>query len=326
MNLLGAHLGLSFSGGLLDFLFFNLLTTRTNWWILIPVGLAFFAINYFMFRFAIVKFNLKTPGRSKDLIETKSTVEYDGDQISNIIKALGGKNNIKNVNACYSRLRVDVIDTSIVDKDIFAEQLEASGISVLGNNVQVIYGNQAVPIKEGVLAVLSGKEAEVLSSKVEANISKDPKKLIEIAAPATGEILELERVEDKVFSEKVMGDGFAIELTENTIYAPVSGKVISVFPTKHAIGMVDDFGNEVLIHIGLDTVKLDGDGFRLHMAVGDYVEQGDLIAEIDIDLIKSKGYSVVTPIIFTNLDQAKYSVKIVSEKMVKSNQKKIIDL
>ncbi len=162
MNLLGAHLGLSFSGGLLDFAFFNLLTTRTHWWILIPVGLSFFAINYFLFRFAIVKFNLKTPGRmtDKDKNIKKSNENYDGDQITNIIKGLGGKENIRNVNACYSRLRVDVADTAVVDKDIFTDQLEASGVSILGKNVQVIYGNAAVGIKEGVLTKLRGDDYE----------------------------------------------------------------------------------------------------------------------------------------------------------------------
>lgn len=330
MNLLGAHLGLSFSGGLLDFLFFNLLTTRTNWWLLIPVGLAFFAINYFLFKFAIEKFDLKTPGRIKE--ETKKSAatqtSYDSDQITNIVKALGGKENIQNVNACYSRLRVDVADTAIVDKDIFADKLEASGISVLGKNVQVIYGNKAVGIKEAVLAKLRGDDVEAAApvKTQPTTTAADPEKLLTVAAPAAGKIMVLDDVPDDVFASRAMGDGFAIELTDSIISAPVSGTIAGVFPTKHAISIIDDFGNEVLIHIGLDTVNLEGEGFRLLIEEGDVVNQGDLIAEINTEQIKNKGYSLMTPIIFTNLDREKYNVKLAVKGNIQSGQKDLFTL
>lgn len=322
MNLLGAHLGLSFSGGLLDFLFFNLLTTRTHWWILIPVGLVFAAINYFLFRFAIVKFDLKTPGRTKE--SSKKAVSkhsYDGDQISNIVKALGGKGNIQNVNACYSRLRVDVADPEIVDKDIFAAELEASGVSVLGKNIQVIYGNKAVGIKEAVLAHLRG-ETTVLDSgkgpKKEESNESNPQKLLSLSAPATGKLMMLDEVPDEVFASRAMGDGFAIELQDNVVYAPVTGKVVGVFPTKHAISLVDEFGNEVLLHIGLDTVNLEGEGYRLSVAEGDIVNQNEVLAELDTKKIKEAGYSLITPVIFTNLDKEKYKVKLLQKGSIKA--------
>ncbi|WP_339282527.1 glucose PTS transporter subunit IIA [Oceanobacillus sp. FSL K6-3682] len=328
MNLLGAHLGLSFSGGLLDFAFFNLLTTRTHWWILIPVGLSFFAINYFLFRFAIVKFNLKTPGRmtDKDKNIKKSNENYDGDQITNIIKGLGGKENIRNVNACYSRLRVDVADTAVVDKDIFTDQLEASGVSILGKNVQVIYGNAAVGIKEGVLTKLRGDDYEpiVETEKNAKAVQSEPAKLLDITAPAAGEIISVDEVPDQVFSTRAMGDGFAIELQDNVIYAPVSGEIVGVFPTKHAISIVDNFGNEVLIHIGLDTVNLEGEGFRLLVEEGDVVNQNDLIAEINAEQIRNKGYSLITPIIFTNLDKEMYEVELLVQGRIKAGQKNLI--
>lgn len=320
MNLLGAHLGLSFSGGLLDFLFFNLLTTRTNWWILIPVGLAFFAINYFLFRFAIEKWDLKTPGRMKaDPASKSSSVYYDNsDQITNIVKALGGKDNIRNVNACYSRLRVDVSDVNSVDKDVFADRLEASGVSILGNNVQVIYGNKAVSIKEAVLAKLRGESVDYDNSKVEesqsTNDTADYDKLLNLTSPATGKVMTLDNVPDEVFASRAMGDGFAIEISDSSIYAPVTGTIMSVFPTKHAIAIHDAHGNEILLHIGLDTVNLEGEGFRLLVEPGDHIEQGQIIAEINIEKIKSKGYSLITPIIFTNLDREAYQVKLNSEK------------
>lgn len=332
MNLLGAHLGLSFSGGLLDFVFFNLLTTRTNWWLLIPVGLVFAAINYFLFRFAIEKFDFKTPGRSKkESGDNKTThLEYDKDQISNIITALGGKENIRNVNACYSRLRVDVDNVSEVDKDVFAERLEASGVSILGSNVQVIYGNKAVSIKEAVLAKLRGEDVEFSSSDSDdsANeISQDASKLLEVSAPGTGTLISLDKVPDDVFANRMMGDGFAIELSDSTIYAPITGTILSIFPTKHAIAMIDNYGNEVLIHIGLDTVNLDGEGFRLLVAEGDKIKQGQIIAEINIEKITNEGYSLITPVIFTNLDREKHTVTLTDENIpITAKDKNIFEL
>lgn len=328
MNLLGAHLGLSFSGGLLDFGFFNLLTTRTHWWILIPVGLVFAAINYFLFRFAITKFDIKTPGRTKETKkESNSTSVYnDGDQITNIIIALGGKENIKNVNACYSRLRVDVLDTEKVDKDIFSAELEASGVSVLGKNVQVIYGNKAVGIKEAVLASLKGQTYEINDTQSQNLSNGNESELLNLISPATGEIINLSEVDDEVFASKMMGDGFAVQLVSGKIYSPVSGKVVAIFPTKHAISLVDDFNNEVLIHIGLDTVQLDGDGFDILIKENQEIKQGQLIADVNIDLLKEKGYSLQTPIIFTNLDKDKFKVQLNQSGMIEFGAKNLFTL
>lgn len=327
MNLLGAHLGLSFSGGLLDFLFFNLLTSRTHWWLLIPVGLAFAAINYFLFRFAILKFDLKTPGRTKESEKkTLSSRVYDGNQITNIIQALGGKANIKNVNACYSRLRVDVENAEMVDKDIFAAELEASGVSVLGKNIQIIYGNKAVGIKEAVLAKLRGEEVDpvVEAAPVQAKAG-DPEKLLTIVSPATGRLVPLAEVPDEVFASKAMGDGFAVDPQDSIIYAPVSGKVTGIFPTKHAISLLDNAGNEVLLHIGLDTVNLEGEGFRLQVAEGDVVHQNEVLAELDTEAIKAKGYSLMTLVIFTNLDKERYHVQLKKD-LVKAGEGNLLKL
>lgn len=329
MNLLGAHLGLSFSGGLLDFLFFNLLTTRTRWWILIPVGIAFFAINYFLFKYAIEKFDLKTPGRIKTTEEkASSNTKYVGNQIENIIKALGGSKNIKNVNACYSRLRVDVDSTEVVDKDIFAEKLEASGVSVLGNNVQVIYGNKAVGIKEAVLSTLRGDTVnyEKVEDKKEETAVANPEKLTNLISPTDGVIMSLDEVPDEVFASRAMGDGFAIEVQSNIIQAPVSGKIVGVFPTKHAISIIDEFNNEVLIHIGLDTVNLEGEGFRLLIEEGDFVDAGQVICELNAEQIKGKGYSLISPVIFTNLNREEYKVELTANGRVKAEQSNLFKL
>lgn len=331
MNLFGAHLGLSFSGGLLDYLFFNLLTTRTNWWILIPVGLIFAGINYVLFRFAIEKFDLKTPGRAKETSrDTDYTGEYSGNFIDNIVSALGGSSNINNVNACYSRLRVDVDNVDIVDRNIFSEELEASGVSVLGQNVQVIYGNRAVGIKEEVIAYLRG---EMISDYFEAEDTKtdnstikeiDSEKLLKLISPADGKIISLDEVPDEVFSSQAMGGGFAIEVQNNIIQSPVSGEIVGIFHTKHAISIIDNYGNEVLIHIGLDTVNLEGEGFRLLIEEGDKVEAGQVICEVNTTQIKDKGYSLITPIIFTNLDQNEYKVELRAKGQVIAGQKDLI--
>ncbi len=155
-------------------------------------------------------------------------------------------------------------------------------------------------------------------------VQSEPAKLLDITAPAAGEIISVDEVPDQVFSTRTMGDGFAIELQDNVIYAPVSGEIVGVFPTKHAISIVDNFGNEVLIHIGLDTVNLEGEGFRLLVEEGDVVNQNDLIAEINAEQIRNKGYSLITPIIFTNLDKEMYEVELLVQGRIKAGQKNLI--
>lgn len=158
MNLAGAHLGLSFSGGLLDYLFFNILPNRTDWWILLPIGAVFFVINYCLFYFGIKRFDYKRPGREDAAPESVDGAPMsDTELIGGIIAALGGSSNIENVNNCFSRLRVDVKDASIVQKDAFQANLQASGVSILGRNVQVIYGNRVADIKSAVMAMLQGQ-------------------------------------------------------------------------------------------------------------------------------------------------------------------------
>lgn len=225
MNLLGAHLGLSFSGGFLDYLFFNVLTNRSNWWIVIPVGIALFAIYYFLFTFAIKKWNLKTPGReAKKETDVDDVAISDTELITKVIEALGGSSNIVHVNACYSRLRVDVHEVSKVDKDAFTN-LQASGVSILGKNIQVIYGMKAAAMKEGVLAMMKGATitGESISSvQGDINISEDPKALEQLVSPYTGIIMPITAVPDEVFKSRAMGDGFAVDLNNGEITSPIN--------------------------------------------------------------------------------------------------------
>lgn len=329
MNLLGAHLGLSFSGGFLDYLFFNVLTNRSNWWIVIPVGIALFAIYYFLFTFAIKKWNLKTPGReAKKETDVDDVAISDTELITKVIEALGGSSNIVHVNACYSRLRVDVHEVSKVDKDAFTN-LQASGVSILGKNIQVIYGMKAVAMKEGVLAMMKGATitGESISSvQGDINISEDPKALEQLVSPYTGIIMPITAVPDEVFKSRAMGDGFAVDLNNGEITSPINGTVISIFPTKHAISLVDTKKNEVLLHLGLDTVNLNGEGFTLHVEAGDSVTAGQKLADVDLKLLKEKQISAISPVIFTNLDSSKYEIKIKTNGSVAKGQKSLFEI
>lgn len=329
MNLLGAHLGLSFSGRFLDYLFFNVLTNRSNWWIVIPVGIALFAIYYFLFTFAIKKWNLKTPGReAKKETDVDDVAISDTELITKVIEALGGSSNIVHVNACYSRLRVDVHEVSKVDKDAFTN-LQASGVSILGKNIQVIYGMKAAAMKEGVLAMMKGATitGESISSvQGDINISEDPKALEQLVSPYTGIIMPITAVPDEVFKSRAMGDGFAVDLNNGEITSPINGTVISIFPTKHAISLVDTKKNEVLLHLGLDTVNLNGEGFTLHVEAGDSVTAGQKLADVDLKLLKEKQISAISPVIFTNLDSSKYEIKIKTNGSVAKGQKSLFEI
>lgn len=335
-NLVGAHLGLSFSGGFFDYLFFNVLTNRTNWWIIIPIGIVFFGLYYFMFKFAIEKFNLKTTGREDESIESENNAdasETSGEisnvkLISSIIKNLGGKNNIQNINACYSRLRVDVNDISKVNRSSFTN-LGASGVTSVGNNIQIIYGNKAPAIKDEVLKMLRGESiasSSLLNSKEEQTNSENIDALNDVVSPFTGQFIELSKIPDEVLSKKTLGDGYGVYLSDGKIIAPISGKVTTVFPTKHALGFTDNFGNEVLLHIGIDTVNLKGKGFNILIKPGDNIVKGQKIAEVNLDIIKENNLSPISVMIFTNLSKERYTVKPLETNKVKAGEENILTI
>ena len=270
-----------------------------------------FIIYYSLFRFAITRWDLKTPGREDDVENESSNAGenvIDSDLFGKIVNALGGKENIVNVNACYSRLRVDVKNISSVQKEAFSH-LQAFGVSILGNNVQVIYGNKAVAMKDGVQAYLKGetinsKQDVILEPTVE--IKADPERLNEIISPYEGEIMELKDVPDAVFGTKAIGDGFAVNLTKGVVKAPVDGIINSIFPTKHAIAFIDKYGNEILLHIGLDTVNLNGEGFTL------FVEAGENVS--------------ISPVIFTNLNAKEYQINLQTKGNISCGDKNLISI
>jgi glucose PTS system EIICBA or EIICB component len=336
MHILNVKIGMTFSGGVIDFILFGIIPNRTAWWLVIPVGLVFAVIYYFGFRFAIRKWNLKTPGR-EDVAENNDAPSGQTDDLPyNVLEALGGKDNIAHLDACITRLRVSVHDIQQVDKERL-KKLGASGVLEVGNNVQAIFGPKSDTIKSQIKDIMDGKaprKSDTISSEKE--VKKQVEDVVPNAlenqaedeifiAPIEGELLPITEVPDQVFSQKMMGDGFAILPKEGTVVAPVDGKIVNVFPTKHAIGIESANGREILIHFGIDTVKLNGEGFEAFVSQGDTVKKGDLLLKVDIDAIKDKVPSLMTPIVFTNLKEGE-QVKLEKQGVVKLKEEKIVTI
>ncbi|WP_347439521.1 glucose-specific PTS transporter subunit IIBC [Fodinisporobacter ferrooxydans] len=315
MYLLHVKIGMTFSGGVIDYLLFGVLPNRTHWWLVIPVGLVFSAIYYFGFRFAIRKWDLKTPGREDD---DEATVQQNvsGNELAiGVLEGLGGKENIKHLDACITRLRVTVNDHQKVDKDAL-KRLGAAGVLEVGGNIQAIFGPKSDALKEQIKAVMSGaapqirvnipdlKELPEINGQAEnmdslaANLEKEPE---HIFAPISGEVIDITEVPDLVFAGKMMGDGFAIRPQDGLVVSPVKGKILNAFPTKHAIGILSEKGLEILIHVGLDTVNLQGQGFELLVTEGDPIDVGTPLLKVDLPYIEEHAKSSITPVVFTNL-------------------------
>ncbi|HDC9003016.1 TPA: PTS transporter subunit IIABC [Staphylococcus aureus] len=313
LYLLDVHLGYTFSGGFIDYVLLGVLPNKTQWWLVIPVGLVYAVIYYFVFRFLIVKLKYKTPGRedkqSQAVTASATELPYA------VLEAMGGKANIKHLDACITRLRVEVNDKSKVDVPGLKD-LGASGVLEVGNNMQAIFGPKSDQIKHEMQQIMNGQVVENPTTMEDDKdetvvVAEDKSATSELShivhAPLTGEVTPLSEVPDQVFSEKMMGDGIAIKPSQGEVRAPFNGKVQMIFPTKHAIGLVSYSGLELLIHIGLDTVKLNGEGFTLHVEEGQEVKQGDLLINFDLDYIRNHAKSDITPIIvtqgnITNLD------------------------
>ena len=285
------------------------------------VSILFAVIMYFIANFMIQKFNYATPGRNGNYETAEASEESssevkvaEGSQAVNIINLLGGRANIVDVDACMTRLRVTVKDA---DKVGDAEQWKAEGAMGLvmkGQGVQAIYGPKADVLKSDIQDILDSGEIipETLPSQMtEAQQNTVHYKGVteEVYSVADGQVVALEQVKDPVFAQKMMGDGFAVEPANGNIVSPVSGTVSSIFPTKHALGLVTEAGLEVLVHIGLDTVSLEGKPFTVHVAEGQKVAAGDLLVTADLDAIRAAGRETSTIVVFTNAD-AIQSVKL----------------
>ena len=285
------------------------------------VTVLFAVIMYFIANFMIQKFNYATPGRNGNYETAEGSEEASsevkvaaGSQAVNIINLLGGRANIVDVDACMTRLRVTVKDADRVGN---AEQWKAEGAMGLvmkGQGVQAIYGPKADVLKSDIQDILDS--GEIIPETLPSQMTEAQQNTVhfkglteEVYSVADGQVVALEQVKDPVFAQKMMGDGFAVEPANGNIVSPVSGTVSSIFPTKHALGLVTEAGLEVLVHIGLDTVSLEGKPFTVHVAEGQKVAAGDLLVTADLDAIRAAGRETSTVVVFTNGDAIK-SVKL----------------
>lgn len=307
-HMLNIAVGLTFSGGLLDFFLFGILqgNEKTSWVRVIPVGIIYFFLYYFIFRVLITKFDFKTPGREDDDAETKLYTKADvnerkenqkeevsggKDTISaTITRGLGGKKNISDVDCCATRLRCTVVDASLVNDEVL-KGTGATGVVHKGNGVQIIYGPHVTVIKSDL--------EDYLISAPDTLVAKS----IVISSPVNGIAAELSTAPDEAFASKMMGDGAVVTPQDAYVYAPEDGEVIFVFETKHAIGFMTDSGISLLLHMGIDTVKLNGNGFEALVESGQKVKKGEPMLKLDLDYLKEHAPSLVSPILCTELDE-----------------------
>ena len=331
MHMLNVTVGMTFSGGAIDLTLFGILqgNDKTNWIWIVIVGLVYAVVYFFVFYFMIGKFDFKTPGREDSDQETRLYTRKDLEARKNnektssaaggvdtvsarILKGLGGRANLSDVDCCATRLRVTVMDSSLVSDELL-KQSGASGVIHKGNGVQVIYGPQVSVIKSNLEDFMETADADRLDEllgvptqeKQEESVKEETKTEsagLELFAHMNGTVLQLEEVEDETFAQKLLGDGVAIEPDEGKLYAPCDATVQMIFDTKHAITLVSEEGCEVILHIGIDTVKLGGKYFDVHVSGGQKVHKGDLLISFDLEGIRSEGYKTTTPLIICNTD------------------------
>ena len=320
MHIFKVGVGMTFSGGFIDLSLFGILqgNAKTNWIWVVIIGLIYFAVYYVVFRYLITKFNYKTPGREEDDEETKLYTRADvnakdsfnktngNDSLSaNIVKGLGGAQNISDVDCCATRLRITVFDVKKVSQDIL-KATNASGVVIKGNGVQIIYGPRVSVIKSNLEDYLLNPTEHQEEDYIVETKTTDAKEVF--VSPLCGRLDLITATPDESFSQKMMGDGVVIFPSSDTVVAPCDGEVLMIFPTKHAIGMVSENGIEFLIHVGIDTVALNGVGFETLVEVGQKVKQGTPLLKFDLVYVRTHAKSDATVIVFTNLNNQKISL------------------
>ena len=344
MHVFKVGVGMTFSGGLIDMFLFGILQghEKTNWIWIVIVGVGYFIVYYFLFSFLIKKMNLKTPGRD-DVEEVKLYTRADvnarkegaaanpEDAVSEgILVGLGGKKNISDVDCCATRLRCTVYKPELV-QDSILKATGASGVVHKGNGVQIIYGPKVTVIKsnfEDYLETAPDEEIvpqaeEVAVTKEEnttaENETKEVKETIIVSSPITGLAADLSTAPDEGFAGRMMGDGAVVTPENAQIVAPEDGEVVFVFDTKHAIGFLTDSGLSLLLHIGIDTVSLNGEGFQVFVENGQKVKKGEKLMEIDIDFLKAHAPSLCSPVLCTELEDGD-KVRLLAEGEIKAGE------
>ncbi len=327
-HIFGVGVGMTFSGGVIDLTLFGILqgNEKTRWINIVIIGLVYAVVYYFVFYFMITKLNLRTPGRELEGEETKLYTRRDVEARKNgmssgnnsisalILQGLGGKSNLSDVDCCATRLRVTVRDAGMVSEALL-KQSGASGVIKSGNGVQVIYGPRVSVIKSELDDFLDSPMSDMpidptvigdgkLSENTEKTINSESSVGEEtvLGAHMKGRVIPLAKVPDEAFASGALGQGMAVEPTEGKLYAPCDGEIANIFPTSHAVTLISDDGAEILMHIGIDTVKLKGKHFKAMVKDGQRVKKGDLLISFDLKAIKNAGYKTVTPILICNPD------------------------
>lgn len=352
MHVFEVGVGMTFSGGLIDLTLFGIMqgNAKTNWIWIVIVGIGYFIVYYVLFYYLIRRFDLKTPGRDnndevklyrRSDVDARKHGENAGEQESGngrnpdvfrnqspqmetsrlICEGLGGKANISDVDCCATRLRCTVYDAAFVKEDVLRAS-GASGVVKKGNGVQVIYGPKVSVIKSNLEDYLEGEDEKAVIADEGVRSEKDAV-AVAILSPVTGEAYELAKVPDEAFSSGMMGEGIAVLPTDPEITAPVSGTVAFVFDTKHAIGLVTEQGIGVMIHMGIDTVKLNGKGFDVLVETGQTVSAGQPVMRLDLPYLKKHAPSLVSPVIITELPDG-YKLYQVKTGKVKNGEELLV--
>lgn len=317
MHILNVGVGMTFSGGLIDLVLFGVMqgNAKTHWVWVVVVGAVYFVLYYIIFRFMNSKFDYKTPGRD-DAEEVKlytradvnarsaasgSTAPAGDDPVSAlIVEGLGGTANLSDVDCCATRLRCTVKDAALIRQDVLKAS-GASGVICKGNGVQVVYGPKVAVIKAKLEDYLENAPKTPAATAAPAPAAPAAKDTV-LSACLNGTVVPLADVKDEAFASGVLGDGIAIEPTDGELVAPADGEISSTFETHHAVGMTTADGAELLMHIGIDTVKLGGKHFTCLVNEGDKVKKGQPLIRFELEAIKAEGYPVTTPLIVCNTD------------------------
>ena len=344
MHIFNVGVGMTFSGGLIDLFLFGILqgNAKTNWIWVVIVGIVYFVVYYFLFSFLITKLDLKTPGRDdseevklyrRSDVEARKKGESGAasaeDELSmTICHGLGGKKNISDVDCCATRLRCTVYKAELVN-DALLKSTGASGVVHKGNGVQVIYGPRVSVIKSNLEDYLETAPDEEYVADAPADVQKETAKeetketkvvkTVVISSPVTGVAADLSTAPDEAFAGRMMGDGAVVTPEKAVVTAPEDGEVCFVFETKHAIGFLTDSGISLLLHMGIDTVKLNGEGFRIFVENGQKVKKGDKLMELDLDYLKANAPSIVSPILCTELEDNQ-KIRLLKEGKIKAGE------
>ena len=346
-HMLNIAVGLTFSGGFIDLFLFGILqgNAKTSWIRIIPVGIIYFFLYYFIFSFLIKKMNLKTPGREDDDQEVKLYTKADvnakrenaskngeavQDELSELItRGLGGKKNIDGVDCCATRLRCTVIKPDLVD-DALLRSTGASGVIHKGSGIQIVYGPHVTVIKSNLEDYLeTAPDVEYTKDNIdsmeetkevqEEHREEKVTKTITVSSPITGIAADLATAPDEAFAGRMMGDGAVVTPQDALITAPEDGEVVFVFDTKHAIGFLTDSGLSMLLHIGIDTVKLEGKGFEVLVENGQKVKKGDPMMRLDLSYLSENAPSLASPVLCTELEDNQ-KIRLLKEGEIKAGE------